>query len=60
MNTPATRRSMESTRVQRAPHTSEAGMESRETLAVVVPAYNEGEGLREFHALALPVMARGP
>ena len=25
-------------------------MDSQETLAVVVPAYNEGEGLRQFHA----------
>lgn len=31
-------------------------MENRLTLAVVVPAYNEGDGLREFHARLSPVL----
>jgi glycosyltransferase involved in cell wall biosynthesis len=30
-------------------------MDARQTLAVVVPAYNEGEGLRQFHARLAPV-----
>ena len=30
-------------------------MDARQTLAVVVPAYNEGEGLRQFHARLTPV-----
>ena len=31
-------------------------MQERQTLAVVVPAYNEGEGLRDFHARLAPVL----
>jgi polyisoprenyl-phosphate glycosyltransferase len=35
-------------------------MQRTQTLAVVVPAYNEGEGLRDFHARLAPVLAALP